>query len=221
MEPIPEDLIARARAGDRDAFNEIVRRTYHRVHALAYRLTGNEQDADDVVQDTYVRAFRGLRRFRGDARFTTWLHRITTNTASTFRDRRSRHSHRDIAEVIDLAAQGVDHDPEAAAEQGAIGARLVSALNGLPARLRSVVVLRDLHGMSHREIADELDITEAAAKVRLHRARHRLRDVLTRDGTKEIPPARLTVVPDSGPLVTDTATGEKVSADPEEQRPAS
>lgn len=196
MDRIPDDLIARARAGDRDAFNEIVRRTYHRVHALALRLTGNEQDADDVVQDTYVRAFRGLRRFRGDARFTTWLHRITTNTASTFRERRSRHAHRDIDEVSDLAAVGVDHDPEAAIEQDAVGARLVSALNGLPARLRSVVVLRDLHGLSHREIAEELDITESAAKVRLHRARLRLRDALTRDGTREPEPVKLAVVPD-------------------------
>lgn len=181
VDGVTDELIARAKAGDRDAFNELVRHTYKRVHAVAVRLTDNEQDADDVVQDTYVRAFRSLRRFRGDARFTTWLHRIATNTAFTLHERRTRHTHGDIDAVPDVADISVDADPEASAEVDAVGARLISALNGLPSRLRSVVVLRDVHGMSHREIADELEITESAAKVRLHRARARLRDVLSRD----------------------------------------
>lgn len=171
-------LIARAKAGDRAAFDELVKATYQRVHALALRLTGNEHDADDVVQDTYVRAFRSLRKFRGDARFSTWLHRITANSASTLMGRSQRHRHDDIDTVIDLADHREDSDPEFQLQNGAVGARLRKALDNLPERLRNVVVLRDVHGLSHREIAEELDISEAAAKVRLHRARARLRDGL-------------------------------------------
>jgi len=176
-----EELVKRAKAGDRDAFNELVRGSYHKVYALALRLTGNEQDAADVVQDTYVRAFRGLRKFREDARFSTWLHRITANTAFTLRERRQRHAHRDLDDFNDLCDRSLDADPAQVAESGALRERLVDALNALPSRLRSVVVLRDVHGMSHREIADELDISESAAKVRLHRARAKLRDFLVRD----------------------------------------
>lgn len=172
------ELIASAQQGDRRAFDELVKQTQGRVRSLALRLTGNEHDADDVVQDTYVRAFRSLRKFRGDARFSTWLHRITANSASTLMGRRSRHRHDDIDEVIDLADHRVDHDPEFVLQNGAMGQRLRRALDNLPERLRRVVVLRDVHGMSHREIAQELDISEAAAKVRLHRARARLRDGL-------------------------------------------
>ena len=179
MEDDLKDLIAKAKQGDRAAFDELVKATYQKVHGLALRLTGNEHDADDVVQDTYLRAFRSLRKFRGDARFSTWLHRITANSASTFMGRRQRDSrHDDIDAVIDLADHREANDPEFALQNGAVGQRLRRALDSLPERLRNVVVLRDVHGMSHREIAAELEISEAAAKVRLHRARARLRDGL-------------------------------------------
>ena len=179
MEDELKDLIAEAKKGDRTAFDELVKATYHRVHGLALRLTGNEHDADDVVQDTYVRAYRSLQKFRGDARFSTWLHRITANSASTFMGRRQRDSrHDDIDCVINLADHREANDPEFALQNGAVGQRLRRALDNLPELLRNVVVLRDVHGMSHREIAEELEISEAAAKVRLHRARARLRDGL-------------------------------------------
>ena len=179
MEDDLKELITKAKQGDRRAFDELVKATYQKVHGLALRLTGNEHDADDVVQDTYVRAFRSLQKFRGDARFSTWLHRITANSASTFMGRRQRDSrHDDIDGVIDLADHREANDPEFALQNGAVGQRLRRALDNLPDRLRNVVVLRDVHGMSHREIAQELDISEAAAKVRLHRARARLRDGL-------------------------------------------
>jgi len=198
-----KDLIAKAKLGDRAAFDELFKATYQKVHGLALRLTGNEHDADDVVQDTYVRAYRSLRKFRGDARFSTWLHRITANSASTYMGRRQRHSrHDDIDAVIDLADRREANDPEFALENGAVGQRLRRALDNLPERLRNVVVLRDVHGMSHREIARELDISEAAAKVRLHRARARLRDGLvgwrpvssTSQTPKPDPPATADVI---------------------------
>jgi len=196
-----KDLIAKAKLGDRAAFDELVKATYQRVHGLALRLTGNEHDADDVVQDTYVRAFRSLRKFRGDARFSTWLHRITANSASTYMGRRQRDSrHDDIDAVIDLADRREANDPEFALQNGAVGQRLRRALDNLPERLRNVVVLRDVHGMSHREIANELEISEAAAKVRLHRARARLRDGLVAWRPSSFTTEEPTAPADNGPI---------------------
>jgi len=204
-------LIVRAKAGDSDAFNELVRDTYQRVHDLALRLTGDVHDADDVVQETYVRAFRHLRRFRGDARFSTWLHRITANNASTLLGRRSkvrrRHDHLD--DVIDLADYSADNDPQLRAEAAFTRTRLNQAIGLLPARLRSVLELREELGLSHREIAQRLNITESAAKVRLHRARERIRMTL----------AHRLLVEDA----IETDGDARVSTPPKEpgQRPAS
>src|SRR5262245_36765297 len=89
-------LVAAAKDGDRDAFDELVRATYLESYTLAYRLTGNEEDARDVVQEAYLRAFKGLRRFRGDARFSTWMYRITANCASTHLGRRKRNRHEEL-----------------------------------------------------------------------------------------------------------------------------
>ena len=94
------ELVAAAKGGDRDAFEALVKVTYHDAYTLAYRLTGNEEDARDVVQDAYLRAYRGLGRFRGDAQFTTWLYRIVANCASTNLGKRSRNRHADIDEEI-------------------------------------------------------------------------------------------------------------------------
>src|SRR6266487_1050269 len=90
------DLVAAARDGDRLAFEELVRATYADMYTLAYRLTGNEEDARDVVQDAYLRAYRGLKRFRGDAQFSTWLYRITANCAATTIQRRARARHDEL-----------------------------------------------------------------------------------------------------------------------------
>src|SRR5206468_11353862 len=83
MPPDLTGLVAQARSGDKSAFDELVKATYADMYTLAYRLTGNEEDARDVVQDAYLRAYRGLKHFRGDARFTTWMYRITANCSST------------------------------------------------------------------------------------------------------------------------------------------
>src|SRR5581483_10330401 len=85
------DLVEAARAGDRQAFDELVRRTYAETYTLALRLTANEEDARDVVQEAYLRAFKGLKRFRGESSFTTWLYRITANCAATALGKRAKH----------------------------------------------------------------------------------------------------------------------------------
>jgi RNA polymerase sigma-70 factor (ECF subfamily) len=172
------DLVAAAKAGDREAFDELVRATYVDAYTLAYRLTGDEEDARDVVQEAYLRAFRGLRRFRGDAQFSTWLYRITANCAATLLSRRSKDRHEDLSEESALADDRPEVDPELNVDGRLLRQRVNEALLALPPRLRAVVVLRDVYDLPHEAIAAELGITEAAAKVRLHRARRRLREVL-------------------------------------------
>ena len=168
------DLVALAKEGDQQAFEELVRRTYSDSYTLALRLTGDEDDARDVVQESYLRAYRGLKRFRGDAQFTTWLYRITANCASNQLRRRTRHRHEELDEdsgpVMDA-----DHDPAVLADAADLRARVEGALALLPPRLRAVVVLRDVYDLPHEAIAAELGISVSAAKVRLHRARRKLR----------------------------------------------
>jgi RNA polymerase sigma-70 factor (ECF subfamily) len=172
------ELVAAAKAGDSRAFEELVRVTYTDVYTLAFRLTGNEEDARDVVQDAYLRAYKGLKRFRGDARFSTWMYRITANCANTAMSKRARTRHEELDEDSPLSDTRPENDPEQAADAELLRARLNEALEELPPRLRAVVVLRDVYDLPHQAIADELGISEAAAKVRLHRARRRLRERL-------------------------------------------
>jgi RNA polymerase sigma-70 factor, ECF subfamily len=178
MSPDLTGLVASARTGDRSAFDELVKATYADMYTLAYRLTGNEEDARDVVQDAYLRAYRGIKRFRGDARFTTWMYRITANCASTQMTKRARTRHDELDDDFDLIDLEPDHDPEQRAELAFDRDRIARALEELPPRLRAVIVLRDVYDLPHESIAAELGITEAAAKVRLHRARRKLRERL-------------------------------------------
>jgi RNA polymerase sigma-70 factor (ECF subfamily) len=178
MSPDLADLVVAARAGDRSAFDELVRATYADMYTLAYRLTGNEEDARDVVQDAYLRGYRGLRRFRGDARFSTWMYRITANCAATHLARRSRAAHDDLEDDLPVADAHPEHDPELRAMTASDRDRIARAVAELPPRLRAVIVLRDVYDLPHESIAAELGISESAAKVRLHRARRRLRERL-------------------------------------------
>jgi RNA polymerase sigma-70 factor (ECF subfamily) len=173
-----DGLVERARRGDREAFDELVRQTYAATWTLAVRLTTDEEDARDVVQEAYLRAWRSIGRFRGDAQLSTWLYRITANCASTHLGRGAKHRHDELDDdtpVVDLRPQA---DPEGRAEQSAVRSRLVDAIDDLPDGLRAVVVLRDVYDLPHEAIAAELGISVTAAKVRLHRARKRLREVL-------------------------------------------
>jgi RNA polymerase sigma-70 factor (ECF subfamily) len=178
---VPSDeaeLVTAAKAGDLGAFEQLVKRTYTEVYTLGYRLTGNEEDARDVAQEACLRAWRGIKRFRGDSRFSTWMYRITANCASTLLARRSKGSHEELSADDAVADQRPEVDPEAMAEAGYVRDRMTAALAELPPRLRAVVVLRDIYDLPHEAIAAELGISQEAAKVRLHRARRKLRERL-------------------------------------------
>ena len=178
-------LVAAARAGDADAFSGLVRATEADIYTLAYRLTGNAEDARDVAQEAYLRAFKSLKKFRGDARFSTWMYRITANCASTQLSKRSKGRHEELAEDDTVVDERPESDPETMAEAGAMRDRVTAALGDLPPILRAVVVLRDVYDLPHEAIASELGITESAAKVRLHRARRKLRERLFPTGEEK------------------------------------
>ena len=165
-------LVVAAQRGDERAFESLVRATHAETYTLAFRLTGDDEDARDVTQDTYLRAYRALDRFRGDARFQTWLYRITANSASTLLGQRARHRHDELTEESPLADDRITIDPVARAEGDSLRHQLTDALRRLPPGLRSV------YDLPHDAIAEELDISVTAAKVRLHRARRRLREDL-------------------------------------------
>ena len=171
-------LVRRARTGDRAAFAELVRVHQHEVYTLALRLVADRELAADIAQEALIRAWRALPRFRGDAAFSTWLHRITVNTAWTLRRRTRRHQAAPLEAVESRAALLGAEQPEVAGEVRHLRAQLTNALAQLPSGHRAVVVLKDVYGWSHAEVAEALGISVAAAKVRLHRAHRRLQQLL-------------------------------------------
>jgi len=193
--PVQDELlgdIARARDGDDEAFGRLVAATHADVFTLAFRLTGNRHDAADVVQETYLRAYRSFGKFRGDAKLSTWLHRITLNCASDLLGGRSRHHHEEL-EHDDVPEARDGHHPESSVDNGELRADLLDALDQLPGGLRAVVVLRDVYDLPHAEIGEHLGISSTAAKVRLHRARTKLRSAIEEsarsDETDELMPS--------------------------------
>ena len=169
------DTVSAAQEGSADAFSELVKATYSDTFSHALRLVGNADDAHDVAQDTYLRAFRSIGRFRGDAHVATWLYRITANCASTLIARRRRSGHETLDTDAAVVDDALDRDPQRRTDANALRERVVEALGQLPDKLRVVIVLRDIYDLSHDAIASQLGITESAAKVRLHRARQKLR----------------------------------------------
>jgi RNA polymerase sigma-70 factor (ECF subfamily) len=169
---IGRDLLDAVRRGEPGAFEELVERTHRRVYTLAYRLVGDRHEAEDVAQEAYLRAYRSLRGFRGEARFETWLCRITTNAAMNHLRRRGR-----FGEVLAEDDERIVIEPEPRAVDEVVERDEVErALATLPPGQRSVVLLKDVYGFSCREIGEEIGISEGAVKVKLHRARRRLKE---------------------------------------------
>jgi RNA polymerase sigma-70 factor, ECF subfamily len=174
---VTPELLAACRRGDPKAFEEVVRRTHKNVYTQALRLVGDRQDAEDVAQEAYLRVFRGLAGFRGEAQFETWLYRIVANAAMSYLRRRQRFG-AVLAEPEDASsAQWIAPDVQVD-EQAVDRDALVKALEALPVSFRTVVVLKDVYGLSCLEISQQLGTTEGAVKVRLHRARKRLKGML-------------------------------------------
>ncbi len=165
--------------GDSEAFTTLVELSFERTYALAFRLTQDRDDALDVVQDAYLRAYRSIGTFRGESAFETWLYRITANSALAYLGKRKKHRQSEE----DEARQNTKHRvPANIYESGVLDSdRLAKALKELSPNLRAVIVLRDIYDLSHESVAKEIGISQSAAKVRLHRARRALREILERE----------------------------------------
>jgi RNA polymerase sigma-70 factor (ECF subfamily) len=171
---VSAELLEACRRSDPGAFEELVERTHRQVYTLAYRLVGDRHEAEDVVQEAYLRAYRALPGFRGDARFETWLYRIVANAAMTHLRRRGR-----FGELLAEGHPAALREPEARTAEETLGdAEVKRALAALPEGQRVVVVLKDVYGFSCQEIGDHIGISEGAVKVRLHRARRRLKELI-------------------------------------------
>lgn len=168
------ELIERARNGDQSAFRELYDAHVDQVYRLCYRMAGEEDLARDFTQDAFIRAYRKLDQFRGDAAFGTWLHTIASSVSLNGLRKLDRHRKRE--RPLERAAfvpreNGRPPDPW-------MRERLHRAVDGLPEIYRSVFVLYDVQGFTHEEIAGMLNVAEGTSKARLSRARSKLREAL-------------------------------------------
>jgi len=180
-------LVNRARAGDAAAFNSLVERYERKIYRLAKNITQNDEDAEDVLQDTFLKAYEHLPDFQGNSKFYTWLVRIGVNEALMKLRKRKTDRTVPLDEPVDTGEETVvreiavwDEDPEKKYSQEELGQILNEAVQSLKPAFRTVFVLRDIEELSTEETAQSLNISIPAVKSRLLRARLQLREKLTR-----------------------------------------
>jgi RNA polymerase sigma-70 factor (ECF subfamily) len=183
MESTDEAAVARARAGDRDAFRVLVERHSRYLFRLAYRMTGNEEDAEDVVQESFLRAYRQLGKFDQRASFSTWLHRIASNCSLDLmraRERRRERTQPADTEIDDpfVSVASADPTPEREAMSGQVRDRIAEAMKELSAAERTAFVLRHFEGMRIDDVSRLLGCQPGAAKHTVFRAVRKLRRAL-------------------------------------------
>ena len=181
MEASDLAVVARVKDGDHDAFRHLVERHSRSVFRLAYRLTGHEQDAEDVVQETFLRAFREIRRFEARSSFATWLYRITVNCSHDLLRRRPRTGTRpslddpDLRVADELADASAAADPLRELTSRRIDERVRAAMAGLSGQEQSAFVMRHYEGLSIEEIGGVLNLKASAAKHSIFRAVQKMR----------------------------------------------
>jgi RNA polymerase sigma-70 factor (ECF subfamily) len=175
-------LVEQVKAGDHAAFTELVRRYEGKVYQLALRLTGNEMDAMDVIQDVFLSVYQKIHTFRGHAAFSSWLYRITANAAFAKLNQRKRAAAISLDDVLPAVEEKSTDNPSEFFQKPDLAlfsqetrSALEEAINGLPDDFRTVVILRDVQDLSNQEVADILNLSIPAVKSRLHRARLALR----------------------------------------------
>jgi RNA polymerase sigma-70 factor (ECF subfamily) len=181
-----EQIVERALSGDADAFGEIVRRWERRIYALAYGILGREDEARDATQETFIAAFRHLGNFRGEARVSSWLHRIAVNQCIT-RQRRARTRAENSLEAgtgFEHFAAPAEGSPARRAEGRERSEAVRRAVAALPPELREVIVLKEFEELTFQEIADALDLPLSTVKSRLYTALRQLRLRLEQYGAK-------------------------------------
>jgi RNA polymerase sigma-70 factor (ECF subfamily) len=196
--PTDDALVARAQAREFEAFEELVGRHQERIYRLAARMTGSQSDAQEVVQEALLSAWKNLPSFEGKAQFGSWLYRITANEALMLLRSRRRHPEVSVDEVgaavVDEATRqaltrygaGIDWSrrPDDQFQSNELQRHIQAAVDALPETSRQVFIIRDVEGLSTEETADVLGLSVPAVKTRLHRARLALRDAISGYFTK-------------------------------------
>ena len=201
-----EDLVALAAGGDTDAFNQLVTRWERPIYALAFRVLGREEDARDVCQEAFLRAFRGLTGFKGQAKFSSWVYRIALNLCRDWLRREKRAAVVRPSEGFDLNEQAIV-DPISESVEDLIvrrdlGRAVSKVMATLPAEQRTVIVLKEYHGLTFHEIAELIGCPLSTVKTRLYQGLSVLRRDLAKGGLDGMPASR-PVVAYSQPIVRE------------------
>ena len=185
-----EELVARAKAGDLDSFNQLVSRWERPIYALAYRTLGREEDARDVVQEAFLRAYRGLKGFKGEAKFSSWLYRITLNLCRDWIRRERRAPIVQVPEGTDPVELADERVQTSESVEDLVARREMSdavakAMAELPEEQRTAIMLKEYHGLTFQEIAGMLDCPLSTVKTRLYQGLSVLRRRLERRQAEE------------------------------------
>ena len=185
--PVAEmDLVRRAQSGDLAAYDDLIKRYQERIYATIYHMTSNHEDANDLAQDSFIKAFQALKSFKGGSSFYTWLYRIAVNKTINFLKQRKNRIHMSLNDLDfntennpDLVALISDKTPRRDAGLKELQEKLNAAMLKLSEPHRIVVVLHDVQGMSHEEVAQVMDCNIGTVRSRLFYARQQLQSLLT------------------------------------------
>ena len=183
------DIIDKVLKGDTDAFEALVLDNQKKVYNLALKMTGNENDALDIAQEAFLRAYTGLKGFRGDSRFSVWLYRLVYNLCVDFTRKKQRTPVTpltytdDDGELADIEVPDTRYEPESVAEKRELREAVTRGIDALPPRHKEILVMREVTGLSYEDIASALQISEGTVKSRLSRARQNLAGLLAQYGT--------------------------------------
>lgn len=179
-------IVRRARAGDQSAFEELVFTYEKKIYHLSLRYTGSEQDAMDVTQEVFLRVFRFLPQFQEESRFSTWLYRIAVNANMDFLRKRGQTNELSLdaedEEGLSYEVSDLRYNPESQLERIELQQAICQGIQSLPPRMREILILRDISGLTYEEIGKILSIEQGTVKSRLSRARSRLCTLLTAKG---------------------------------------
>jgi len=180
------DLIRRARTGDLEAYDDLVKRYQERIYATIYHMTSNHEDASDLAQESFIKAYQALKSFKGGSSFYTWLYRIAVNKTINFLKQRKNRNHMSLNDLDfnaehdpDLVALISENTPRRAAGLSELQEKLNAALLKLSEHHRLVVILHDVQGQSHEEIAQVMNCNIGTVRSRLFYARQQLQSLLT------------------------------------------
>jgi RNA polymerase sigma-70 factor (ECF subfamily) len=185
-DPADTVLVARAQRGDVEAYEELVRRHQRRIYALVYNMTSHKEDAEDLVQDVFIKGFSALPHFKGQSSFYTWIYRIAINRVINFLKKRKRRMALSLNDLdsgaereVDLLLSGQSSAPRQETDRHELQERLNVALQKLSEKHRTVVVMHDIQGIPHDTIAETLGVSPGTVRSRLFYARQLLQSELS------------------------------------------